>query len=206
VPGLCLGPFFRYGQVINPATNSSSDGRAWALGLSGTFRIGPWKAATAAERAHAPNGGKPVQRFQFKTEDSDHDGVSDDRDQCPDVPAGKHPDSFRPGCPENDEDKDGVPDVDDTCPSDPMGATPDPKRKGCPFIDSDGDGIADEDDHCPDQPGPQTDDPKTNGCFPARKAAPMPEQREAPSSEATTGDLKPVSKRHMRGPAPRPQE
>jgi hypothetical protein len=206
VPGLCLGPFFRYGQAINPATNSSVDGRAWALGLSSTFRIGPWKAAAAAERAHARNGGKPVRPFQFKTEDSDHDGVSDDRDQCPEVPAGKHPDSFRAGCPQNDEDGDGIPDIDDVCPTDPMGDKPDPKRNGCPVIDSDDDGIPDQDDHCPDQPGPQTDDPKTNGCFPARKSAAMPEEREAPSSEATTGDLKPVSKRHLRGPAQRPQE
>ncbi len=207
VPGLGLGPFFRYGQVVNPATNSSVDGRAWALGLSGTFRIGPWQTAAAAERAHASNGGKPVRPFQFKVEDSDHDGVSDDRDQCPEVPAGKHPDSFRPGCPENDEDSDGIPDSDDICPTDPMGDTPDPSRKGCPFIDSDGDGIADEDDHCPDKPGPKTQDPQTNGCPPGRKAAPMPEERESPPPEATTGDLKPVSKRHMRSPAARqPQE
>jgi hypothetical protein len=122
------------------------------------------------------------------------------------VPAGKHPDSFRPGCPENDEDKDGVPDSDDICPTDPMGDTPDRKRKGCPFIDSDGDGIADEDDHCPNEAGPQTDDPKTNGCFPKGKAAPLPEQRESPPPAATTGDLKPVSKKHMRGPAPSPPQ
>src|SRR4029077_20208511 len=115
--------------------------------------------------------------------------------QCPEVPAGKHPDSFRPGCPENDEDSDGIPDSDDVCPTDPMGDTPDPKRKGCPFIDSDGDGIADDDDHCPDAAGPKTDDPRTNGCPPVHKAAPMREEREAPPPESTTGDLKPVSKR-----------
>ncbi len=207
VPGLCLGPFFRYGQVVNPATNTADDGRAWALGLSSTFRIGPWSAAAASERAHAPNGGKPVRPFTFKVEDSDHDGVSDERDQCPEVPAGKHPDSFRPGCPENDEDSDGIPDSDDVCPTDPMGDTPDPKRKGCPFIDSDGDGIADDDDHCPDAAGPKTDDPRTNGCPPVHKAAPMREEREAPPPGSTTGDLKPVSKRRFKAPASRaPQE
>jgi hypothetical protein len=206
VPGLCLGPFFRYGQVINPANRSSDDGRAWALGLSGTFRIGPWSAAAAAERAHAPNGGKPVRAFQFKVQDSDHDGVSDERDQCPEVPAGRHPDAFRAGCPENDEDNDGIPDSDDACPTDPMGDTPDPKRKGCPFTDSDGDGIADEDDHCPDKPGPKTEDPSTNGCPRVRKAAPMPEEREPPPSEETTRDLKPVSKRRLSRPAPRPPQ
>ncbi len=206
VPGLCLGPFFRYGQVINPANQGSDDGRAWALGLSGTFRIGQWSAAAATERAHAPNRGKPVRRFTFKVEDSDHDGVSDERDQCPEVPAGRHPDAFRPGCPENDEDNDGVPDSDDVCPTDPMGDTPDPKRKGCPFVDSDGDGIADDDDHCPDKAGPKTQDPATNGCPPVRKSAPMLEEKEPPRTEETTSDLKPVSKRRLSRPVPRPPQ
>lgn len=201
IPGLGLGPFFRYGQVVNPANQSSNDGRAWALGLSGTFRIGPWSTAAAANRAHAPNAGRPVRPFTFKVEDTDHDGVSDERDQCPEVPAGRHPDAFRPGCPENDEDGDGVPDSDDVCPTDPAGDHPDRARLGCPFIDSDGDGIADPDDHCPDKPGPATKDPATNGCPVVKKAAVQPDEVEPTRSDASTSDLKPVSKHRLKGPA-----
>jgi hypothetical protein len=203
VAGMGIGPLLRYGQVINPASNSSSDGRAWSLGLSMTFRIGEWSKATAAERARTPAGGKPIRPFTFKVEDSDHDGVSDESDQCPEVAAGKHPDVFRPGCPENDEDSDGVPDSDDVCPATPAGDQPDRARRGCPFVDSDGDGVGDIDDHCPDKAGPKTQDPATNGCPPARKgavrAAPEPEAPEAPPSA-----YKPVSKRRIRGPQPSP--
>ena len=200
VPGLGLGPFFRYGQVINPANQSSADGRAWALGLSGTFRIGPWSTAAAADRAHAPNKGKPVRPFTFKVGDTDHDGVSDERDQCPEVPAGRYPDAFRAGCPENDEDGDGIPDSDDVCPTDAPGDHPDPARKGCPFIDSDGDGVADPDDHCPDKPGPATKDPATNGCPVVKKAAVQPDEQQEAPSDASTSDLKPVSKRRLSRP------
>ena len=199
VPGLAVGPFFRYGQVINPDNQSSADGRVWALGLSGTFRIGPWSTAAAVTRTRAPNGGRPVRPFTFKVQDTDHDGVSDERDQCLETPAGRHPDAFRPGCPENDE-GDGIPDGDDLCPTDAPGDHPDPARKGCPFIDSDGDGVADPDDHCPDKPGPATKDPATNGCPVVKKAAVQPDEREAPSN-ASTSDLKPVSKHRLSRPA-----
>ena len=201
-PGLSLGPFLRYGQVINPATGSSSDGRAWALGLAATFHLGRWSAATATSRAHAPGGGRPVRPFTFKVSDSDHDGVSDERDQCPEVPAGRHPDAFRVGCPENDEDSDGIPDGDDLCPTDAAGDHPDPARLGCPFIDSDGDGVGDPDDHCPDKPGPATKDPATNGCPVQRKAA-VNKGEEEPPAEASTSVLRPVSKKRIKGPTPK---
>jgi len=201
VPGLGIGPAFHYGQAINPATNSNADGRAWSLGLSIAIRIGEWSKARAAERAKAPNGGKPVRPFSFKVQDSDHDGVSDESDQCPEVPAGRHPDVFRPGCPENDEDSDGVPDADDVCPATPAGDQPDRTRPGCPFVDSDGDGIPDMDDHCPDKAGPKTPEPATNGCPPARKAA-EGNTKAAPEAEpeAPPSDYKPVSKRRLSGP------
>jgi outer membrane protein OmpA-like peptidoglycan-associated protein len=78
--------------------------------------------------------------------DSDHDGVYDGLDKCPNTPAGAHVDVN--GCP-TDEDGDGVPDGIDQCPNTPKGATVD--AKGCP-IDSDGDGVPDGIDQCPNTP------------------------------------------------------
>jgi len=203
VAGLGIGPEFRYGQVINPSPSSALDGRVWALGLSGSFHIGRWSKATAAERARAPGGGKPVRRFTFTVHDGDHDGTPDETDQCPEVAAGRHPDLFRSGCPENDEDSDGVPDGDDVCPATPAGEHPDRARLGCPFVDSDEDGVADLDDHCPDKPGPASKDPATNGCPVARKAAVQPAEPSS-SEQSTPADLKPVSKRRMKGPRAAP--
>src|SRR2546427_2178573 len=51
--------------------------------------------------------------------DSDHDGVPDGIDQCPNTPAGATVDAR--GCP-SDADNDGVPDGLDKCPNTPIGA------------------------------------------------------------------------------------
>jgi OOP family OmpA-OmpF porin len=105
-----------------------------------------------------------------KVKDSDMDGVSDQKDKCPDTPAGVAVDkngcpldsdgdgvadylddcptvaglTSLKGCP--DRDKDGIADKDDACP-DVFGLA---SLKGCP--DTDGDGVADKDDKCPDTP------------------------------------------------------
>ncbi len=78
--------------------------------------------------------------------DSDGDGVTDDRDQCPNTPAGARVDAN--GC-EFDSDGDGVVDRLDQCPNTPKG-TP-VNEVGCP-LDSDGDGVIDRDDRCPNTP------------------------------------------------------
>jgi len=78
-----------------------------------------------------------------KAKDSDMDGVSDNKDKCPDTPAGVAVD--KNGCP-LDTDGDGVADYIDDCPT-IAGLT---SLKGCP--DADGDGVADKDDKCPDTP------------------------------------------------------
>src|SRR5436309_2307775 len=88
--------------------------------------------------------------------DSDHDGVYDGIDKCPGTPAGAHVDAT--GCPA-DADADGVPDGIDQCPDTPAGVTVD--AKGCP-IDSDGDGVPDGVDQCPNTPAGATVD--ANGC------------------------------------------
>jgi membrane peptidoglycan carboxypeptidase len=76
-------------------------------------------------------------------EDSDKDGVTDDKDKCADTPAGtkvdgdgcpvkeKDPDEEKPEPAKKvDTDKDGVPDVDDKCPGTPTGTKVD--ATGCP--------------------------------------------------------------------------
>ncbi len=70
---------------------------------------------------------KKVQVAQVITPtDSDGDGVPDDRDKCPDTPAGVSVDAD--GCP-IDTDGDGVPDYLDKCPGTPAGAKVNPM--GC---------------------------------------------------------------------------
>jgi outer membrane protein OmpA-like peptidoglycan-associated protein len=76
--------------------------------------------------------------------DSDGDGVSDDRDRCPDTSAGVKVDTA--GCP-LDSDGDGVSDDRDRCPDTSAGVKVD--TVGCP-LDSDGDGVSDDRDRCPD--------------------------------------------------------
>ena len=78
--------------------------------------------------------------------DSDHDGVYDGIDKCPGTPPGAHVDAT--GCPV-DSDADGVPDGIDQCPGTPAGVHVD--AKGCP-VDSDGDGVPDGVDQCPNTP------------------------------------------------------
>lgn len=63
--------------------------------------------------------------------DSDGDGVYDDRDRCPDTPAGTRVDAF--GCPVPvDSDGDGVVDDRDRCPNTPAGTEVD--ADGCPVV------------------------------------------------------------------------
>lgn len=76
--------------------------------------------------------------------DTDQDGVSDKKDNCPDTPAGVVVDKM--GCP-LDKDADGVADYMDNCP-DVAGSK---MLNGCP--DRDNDGVEDSKDQCPDQAG-----------------------------------------------------
>ena len=64
-------------RVLIVVCSTIATATSGALGLSGTFRIGPWQTAAAAERAHAANGGKPVRPFHFKVEDSDLQSITE---------------------------------------------------------------------------------------------------------------------------------
>jgi outer membrane protein OmpA-like peptidoglycan-associated protein len=89
--------------------------------------------------------------------DSDGDGVSDRRDQCPATPRGARvlpAGEARAGCP-IDTDADGIWDGLDQCANTPPNARPvyplGTPRAGCPQ-DSDADGVADYLDRCPNTP------------------------------------------------------
>jgi outer membrane protein OmpA-like peptidoglycan-associated protein len=89
-------------------------------------------------------------------DDSDGDGILNNRDRCANTPSGAQVDGR--GCP-SDDDSDGVPNGVDRCPTTSVGATVD--ASGC-TRDSDGDNIADGLDRCPDTPAGVLVDPR--GC------------------------------------------
>jgi hypothetical protein len=196
-PGVGVGPVFRYGEVVHPDPRVSGDGRGWSLGVSFAYHIGRGQAAAAERHRNDPG---PVRPFVFHVPDTDHDGVTDDADQCRDVATGRHPDPMRPGCPESDEDGDGIPDDVDACPVTKPGERPDPKRAGCPVADSDEDSIPDDEDHCPNKPGVPSMDPNLNGC-------PEPSKPAAPKSKRSEPDLPalaPAHRRAIKGPSGEP--
>lgn len=198
VPGLGIGPYFRFGDFINPDRRDSNDGLAWSVGAAFTYHFG--RAALAPKPTSEPHVRRGA--WHITIPDTDRDGVGDDEDQCKDTPAGKHPDPFRPGCPEGDEDGDGIPDVDDPCPVTPPGSKPDPKRRGCPFIDSDGDGVSDADDACVTKPGVASSDPAKNGCPDSKKRAPAAAP-PPPSAKDESIAPKPVKKHRHVSPPPK---
>ncbi|MEI8142399.1 MAG: OmpA family protein [Chitinophagia bacterium] len=73
--------------------------------------------------------------------DEDGDGINDENDKCPNAEGTVQ---YR-GCPVPDTDKDGIPDDQDACPT-VAGLT---RYKGCAIPDTDHDGINDELDQCP---------------------------------------------------------
>jgi OOP family OmpA-OmpF porin len=122
-----------------------------------------WDALVSIGISYAFGGSEPMKREPEPmiaaapvAMDSDGDGVTDDRDSCPNTPKGVAVNSS--GCP-LDSDGDGVYDYQDQCPGTPKGAPVD--AKGCP-LDSDNDGVSDYKDQCPTTaPGVQVDE---KGC------------------------------------------
>ena len=97
------------------------------------------------------------------TLDDDNDGVTNDKDNCPNTPTGVTVDSD--GCPvqtSNDVDNDGVDDSNDTCPNTPAGETVDANGCSQSQLDDDNDGVNNNLDTCPNTPAGETVD--ANGC------------------------------------------
>jgi OmpA-OmpF porin, OOP family len=97
--------------------------------------------------------------------DTDHDGIPDDLDACPNEPEDHKGNDPNDGCPEPpDRDGDGIPDMYDKCPDVPEDKDGIDDTDGCPEDDADQDGIPDVSDACPREPGQPSPDPKKNGC------------------------------------------
>lgn len=117
----------------------NSNGQIWRNSNGECWRTSSWskekivvgcdgmteaKAAPAPRQVAAMPAAAPVAAAPA---DSDHDGVADSEDRCPDTPKGAKVDGS--GCP-LDSDHDGVPDYQDKCPNTPDGASVD--SDGCP--------------------------------------------------------------------------
>ncbi|HEY3234814.1 MAG TPA: thrombospondin type 3 repeat-containing protein, partial [Polyangiaceae bacterium] len=124
--------------------------------------------------------------------DRDSDGISDDKDGCPDQPGPPRPEKERNGCPEGktapvqpasaekfDSDGDGIPDSEDACPKQPGERSSDRARNGCGVSDQDGDGVPDSEDACPMSKGERSSDPNNNGCLPDRDRDGVPDAEDA---------------------------
>lgn len=150
-PYLYAGPGF--------LADNSITGLSFDLGLGAKYYVRPSTAlyisagyvngleTTTAGKSDRENLWKVTAGVELdfgKAKDADMDGVSDNKDKCPDTPAGVAVDAS--GCP-IDTDGDGVADYIDDCPT-VAGLT---SLKGCP--DSDKDGVADKNDACPDVAG-----------------------------------------------------
>jgi OOP family OmpA-OmpF porin len=149
---LTLGVLLTFASVVqaadqpfyNPDNKASTSGKTVGYELYKTIGCpgrglleAPCAGPVAAAPAPAP-AAKPV--------DSDGDGVTDDKDRCPNTPAGAKVNAL--GC-ELDGDGDGVVDRLDQCPTTPAGAKV--NAVGCE-LDGDGDGVVDRLDQCPTTP------------------------------------------------------
>ncbi len=128
---------------------TSADNEETPLEVLGYVKINPsdeWEIAAGPGIGAVPGYGVPVFRvfagvkYTPTSNDGDHDGVGDDRDQCPDVPEDRDADYDSDGCPEEDadDDHDGVANSEDECPDEKETIN----------------GVKD-DDGCPDQGEPQ---------------------------------------------------
>lgn len=106
--------------------------------------------------------------FSYKAavipKDSDHDGIKDKDDACPDTPEDFDGFEDADGCPDTDNDGDGIKDVDDLCPDLAEDVDGFEDDDGCPDLDNDQDGIPDKDDRCPNEPEDFDGDADTDGC------------------------------------------
>jgi outer membrane protein OmpA-like peptidoglycan-associated protein len=99
--------------------------------------------------------------------DSDHDGVKNNADRCPNTPRGEAVDAAGCSASQRDTDGDGVKDNADRCPSTPAGEKVDANGCSPSQLDADGDGVTDTADKCPNTPKGESVD--ANGCSDSQK-------------------------------------
>ena len=102
--------------------------------------------------------------FGGAPDDSDHDGIADDVDKCPNEPEDKDGFQDADGCPDPDNDGDGILDAADKCPNDAEDFDGFQDEDGCPDPDNDKDGIPDVKDKCPNDPETKNGLEDEDGC------------------------------------------
>lgn len=112
-------------SVLGGAVGAAGSGGSAAVG---GIAVGALAGGIICQPAE-PDAAPAVVAAPVET-DSDGDGVSDSRDDCPDTPAGVRVNSR--GCP-LDSDRDGVVDYRDACPNTPRGVDVD--GRGCPLAE-----------------------------------------------------------------------
>lgn len=113
--------------IYTVLVGNDADGKKLLSKIAGATGCG--KAVTADSLADGAAMNAFVKEVALsELADSDGDGVTDDKDKCPDTPQGVKVDMN--GCP-LDTDKDGVLDSKDRCPDTPMGVKVD--AHGCPI-------------------------------------------------------------------------
>ncbi|KPA13780.1 flagellar motor protein MotB [Candidatus Magnetomorum sp. HK-1] len=127
--------------------------------MQGIAQAGKYGFSVSAESITSPEKMADFVKMVFleRALDSDHDGVFNTHDECPNTPRGILVNDY--GCPK-DTDADGVYDSNDQCPTTPKGIVVD--EMGCPY-DRDQDGVKDYLDKCLETPlGAKVN---INGCW-----------------------------------------
>jgi OOP family OmpA-OmpF porin len=96
--------------------------------------------------------------------DTDHDGIPDNLDKCPNDPEDKDGFQDEDGCPDPDNDGDGIPDDKDKCPNQAETKNGIDDEDGCPEDDKDNDGIVGSKDKCPNDPEDKDGFQDEDGC------------------------------------------
>ncbi len=96
--------------------------------------------------------------------DSDHDGIPDKEDLCPNEAEDMDGFQDQDGCPDIDNDGDGIYDAVDKCPNVAEDKDGFQDQDGCPDLDNDNDGIPDLQDKCPNEPEDKDGFEDYDGC------------------------------------------
>ena len=99
-----------------------------------------------------------------ESQDRDGDGLTDDKDKCPDTAEDKDGFQDDDGCVDADNDGDGIADASDKCPDAAEDKDGFQDDDGCVDADNDGDGIADAADKCPLEAETVNGKDDTDGC------------------------------------------
>ncbi|MGE0325540.1 MAG: hypothetical protein AB7K71_00955 [Polyangiaceae bacterium] len=126
-----------------------------SIGLSARYTTGQVSSIAGLEFPLGDAIGNPTTRAVLglswapRFNDMDHDGVEDEKDECPELPEDRDGFEDSDGCPDFDNDNDGVGDADDKCPNEVEDEDEFEDDDGCIDADNDKDGFPDETDECP---------------------------------------------------------